>query len=73
MRGKTGLSRLLPQAKHEQELLELRSQLDAQEEKAGSMSQELAAAEAALSTAEQVRPTCHAEKLRALVRHPVQR
>lgn len=46
---------LLAQTKHEQELSALRSQLDVQEEKAASVSQELAAAKAAVSTAEQVR------------------
>ena len=43
------------QAKHEEELSALRSQLDAKDEQAAGVSQALAAARAALSEAEQVR------------------
>ncbi len=42
------------QTKHEEELSALRSHLDAKEEQAASVSQDLAAAKAALSEAEQV-------------------
>ena len=42
------------QTKHEEELSALRSQLEAKEEQAASVTQDLAAAKAALSAAEQV-------------------